>query len=273
MLADRQTDRQTDRSVTILNEIQKNRNHSWIRELIRDNSLADEIFVALEKTIDYESFATTFPELSVIVFKYFVNNDIRKSEFLWNSFQWAKLLRSFGIGRGTEFASFMDRTPEYTYLIGAANIVAATINLPKSLKDYTFVVIPVMRSAKNLTTYNKYCKKYYPVNSNDIKRIVSTYSNIIDIDEALCLSSNYTEKVEEPSGLDTIFTVTYSSGTTGNPKGIVHSNRHYITMARYHDSEVSGLPNMGNLSTYSNIPAYSNSYVLKLPIAKMGFVP
>ena len=73
---------------------------------------------------------------------------------------------------------------------------------------------------------------------------------------------DYEGIVEEHSGLDTIFTVTYSSGTTGNPKGIVHSNRHYITMARYHDSEVSGIPNMGNLSTYSNVPAYSNSYLL-----------
>lgn len=292
------TERKKERKNNILNEIEKNRNHSWIRELIRNNKLADDIFAKLEKTIDYKSFATAFPELSVIVFKYFVDSDICKSEFVWNSFQWARLLRYIGIARGTEFVSFMDRTPEYTYLIGAANIAAATINLVcekfsldyikdsilpncdsryvfiqdnklqkleplvRDLENYTFVVIPVMRSAKNRTTYNKYCKKFYQTNSNEIERIENTYSNIIDIDKALCLSSEYKGKVEEPSGLYTIFTVTYSSGTTGNPKGIVHSNRHYITMARYHDSEVSGLPNMGNLSTYSNIPAYSNSYVL-----------
>ena len=132
----------------------------------------------------------------------------------------------------------------------------------RDLKDYSFVVIPVMRSAINRTTYNKYCKKYYTINSNDVERIVNTYANIIDIDKALSKSLDYEGIVEEHSGLDTIFTVTYSSGTTGNPKGIVHSNRHYITMARYHDSEVSGIPNMGNLSTYSNVPAYSNSYLL-----------
>ena len=85
-MLDRKKERKTDRQNNILNEIEKNRNHSWIRELIRDNKLADDIVANLEKTIDYESFATTFPELSVIVFKYFVDNDICKSEFVWNSF-------------------------------------------------------------------------------------------------------------------------------------------------------------------------------------------
>ena len=101
------TDRVTDTKVSVLREIQENRNHSWMRELIRDNRLADKIFATLEKTADYESFASAFPELSVIVFKYFVDNDIRKSEFVWNSFQWARLLKSFEIAKGT-----VDKLPQ-----------------------------------------------------------------------------------------------------------------------------------------------------------------
>jgi hypothetical protein len=33
-------------------------------------------------------------------------------------------------------------------------------------------------------------------------------------------------------------------------------------MGRYHDPEVSGLPSLKNYTTYSNIPSYSNSYLL-----------
>lgn len=283
---------------TVLSEIEKNRNHSWFREVIRNDDLSNRIFKALEGGISKSDFIKAFPELDIPVFKYLVDNTVTKSEFVYESFTIARALRKVNIQKGTEYAVFLDRTPEYAYFIGATSIVAAKINsvcekfsieymkntvlqnctsnivflqdtklyklqkLIEECKEIRFVAVPALASAHDLTTYTKYIEKYYPCDKDVIKVFKEKYPNVIAFCEFINDGNTYEGRVEEPSSLDDDFTVTYSSGTSGNPKGIVHCNRHYITMARYHDSAVSGLPNMGNLTAYSNIPSYSNSFVL-----------
>ena len=296
-------------------EINENRNHSWIRETIRDNDLADRVFEALENNIDKDSFIKMFPELNYVQYEYLVDNKITKAEFLYESYRLAKGLKSLGFSEDDELYGFMDRTPEYTYLIGAASILGTQINLicekfdhdyiksniiyhwddrmtaeqieyaeenniypnteeyreylkglgidlkdskkfvfyqdvkKSKIKDIIadldsvqFIETPFDRSAKDLSTYDAYIRRYYP-------RFIDSFTapNIIDYSMLLSGANKYIGKVEKPSTLDDILTVTYSSGTTGNPKGICHNNRHYITMARYHDPEVSGIPDIKNL--------------------------
>ena len=313
-------------------EIKKNRNHSWIRETIRDNNLADKVFDALENNINKGEFIKIFPELDYVQYNYLVDTQITKAEFIYESYKLAKGLKAQGFSNEDELYGFVDRTPEYTYLIGAASILGTTVNLicekfdhnyiksniiyhwddrmtkeqikyaednniyPNTqeydeylkqlgidainckkfvfyqdvkkgkikdiindLDEVLFIETPFDRSAKDLTTYDKYIKNYYPRNHDEFMA-----PNIINYNCLIDNSNNYKDRVENPSTLDDILTVTYSSGTTGNPKGICHNNRHYITMARYHDTEVSGIPDIKNLSTYCNIPSYSNSYVLSV---------
>lgn len=313
-------------------EIKKNRNHSWIRETIRDNDLADKVFNALENGIDKEEFIKMFPELDYVQYEYLVDTKITKAEFIYESYKLAKGLKAQGFSQDDELYGFMDRTPEYTFLIGAASILGTKINLicekfdhnyiknniiyhwddrmtkeqiqyaednniyPNTqeysnylkqlgieeinnkkfvfyqdvkkgkikdiiseLDEVQFIETPFDRYAKKLDSYNKYTKDYYHRSNDEF-----TASNIMNYNTLINSSDNYKGKVENPSTLDNILTVTYSSGTTGNPKGICHNNRHYITMARYHDTEVSGIPDIKNMSTYCNIPSYSNSYVLSV---------
>lgn len=251
-------------------EINTNRNHSWISEIY-----------ARHKT-----------ELNRVVLNYF-DNEITLYTFFKESINLAKAMKANGINKGDEFVVCVDRIPELIYFLGAASIIGAKINIISEKFDNKFidkiiskanakvvfiqgnkldkfsgvisnhperkiVTVSHNRSLPQNNNYAELLKQFYNVNES------SSCNRYMNYDEFLKEGANYNGKVWEETGLEDAFTITYSSGTTkrGLPKAIVHKNRHYITMGRYHDSEVSGVPSLSKFNTYSNIPAYSNTYIL-----------
>lgn len=99
----------------------------------------------------------------------------------------------------------------------------------------------------------------------DFVNKVFDYKNITDkvvlnVDEFLNIGNKYNGKVIENVGLDDEFAITYTSGTTdpGCPKGVRHANRSYITLSRFKESDVSGMPSMRNLTVLAHIPTYTH---------------
>lgn len=92
---------------------------------------------------------------------------------------------------------------------------------------------------------------YYQKNSN---------KEIIDGLEFTNMSNRYLGNVVEKCSMDDPFAITYTSGTTnpGCPKGCIHSNRSYITLSRFKEKDVSGIPSMKNMTILAHIPTYTH---------------
>ena len=87
--------------------------------------------------------------------------------------------------------------------------------------------------------------------------------NVINQKEFLENGLNYNGNVLEDVSLNDVSTITYTSGTTekGCPKGVKHSNRTYITVSRFKLSDVSGMPEMKDLTAQYAIPVYSHTNI------------
>ena len=94
---------------------------------------------------------------------------------------------------------------------------------------------------------------------DEIKAV--SVKEILTQHEFLDMGRNYIGKVLEKVSLDDLSAITYTSGTTkpGCPKGVKQSNRSYITFARFKSSDVSGLPEMKNMTALSIIPTYAHT--------------
>lgn len=102
----------------------------------------------------------------------------------------------------------------------------------------------------------------------DFENKVSTYkkldSRISSTEEFLLPTHGKSVKTMDDyasGSLNDEFLVTYSSGSTNSkrPKAIVHSNRSLVTIGRFQDPDLSGLPEMKDLVGEALIPTHSNT--------------
>ena len=263
----------------VLDEIERNRNHSWFEE-VKQRSQDNLDKAALQyrgKKISYREYIDTCEKV------------------------WAPALKAAGIQKGTEIVISMSSTPELCYIMGAASILGARLNFisdefddqyvneicskskfpyffvtsdrltnhMKSIErmtDKTIVPIDLNHSLNGKNPFSNITDRFSNFSEEEYQESLSRIDNKMSLTDFLERGKTITGDIAEESTLDDIFTTSYSSGTSdGNkPKGIVHRNRHYIVMGRYHDSEISGIPPLKNSVTFSTIPTQSNSYIASI---------
>lgn len=258
----------------ILKEIDEKHNHSWIKEIwLRNKAELDNT------AIIYRGQRITYKEFFIMSYKY------------------AKALKARGMQKGQEFICCIENTPEFPFIMGATSILGAKVNLLSADMDQDYlvkiingadspfifvsdknfiefaptlnrvgpekriIILPLEHSLKNGNPYRMLTEKYYKLDEEAYAKVLSTFSNIISLDEFLNSSRECTGPVYNHTGLNDKFTITYTSGSTNSnkPKGLVHTVRSYITMGRYHDVEVSHIPTMKNRTMLALVRTMSDT--------------
>lgn len=259
-----------------LKEIEEKRNYAWDLEIeTRNKSNLNK------EALFYRGKVITFGEL------------FEKRDCV------AKALKQAGVKKGDAIAICMSNTPEFIYSLMAISEVGAEATIfgegfdkeyiEEILKGCTdkvfFATDKKYEEIKDILKSKQFNHKvissltdslpngidpYYELDrdfydfSNKVPSLKREDRNIKSFKEFVNFGKDYSGPIREAVTLDDDFLRSFTSGSTrkGLPKQIVHPHRSLITMARFHDADLSGLPAMNNVRMLAHIPTYSNTDVI-----------
>lgn len=258
----------------ILQDLEINNNHSWYQELYnRNHDNLDGV------ALIYRGHEITYGEM------------FAKME------EYAKSMKKMGLGLYSEIPVCISNCPEIVYILGAASMIGASVNIFGSSfpEDYVLEIINGCNSPIAFIEDNAYEKISGAINQSNLKRIVmptlrdslendvdpneskdqfkdrvdyfkSFDSRIVSQNDFIKYGNDYSGPVKESIDMDKDFVITYTSGSTNEkrPKAIVHASRCYITVARYHNRDLNGGFVLRPYTFLSIIPTYSNSNILSI---------
>lgn len=206
-------------------------------------------------------------------------------------------LRYHGIEKGDDLVACMSNVPEVLTLLLAASKCGAKVKFIGSGFDKDFLNDTINKGKKKIFigTDDEYGKISNVIQKADFKNIVlvsltdsleKEYDPYQKYDEKFYQFKNKVGLYKEKNkmiksfsefkeagrnytctfpkvGINDEFTATYTSGSTkiGWPKTITHLNKHYISIARFHDPDLSRMPAMRNMRGLAHIPTHSNTNI------------
>ena len=267
------------KAIAGLIDIEANHNHSWYCEILnrsKKNPNALAIF--------YRGTKISFREM------------LEKADTI------AKSLVSLGVKAGDEIPACLSNTPEAVYYLLALNKIGAKVNLISSnlnedyltsilnscskkvfigtddtysnienivnTIDYENIVLNSLADSlpedpTKCDEYEPKLDKYYHY-ENKVNKYASRNPKIISFNEMYNIGLNSNVDVIDNNDLDTEFLISYTSGSTkiGHPSQLVHTNRSLIVSGRFHDSELSGNPDLIGLRGMAHIHMDSNTNII-----------
>lgn len=260
-------------------DIELNHNHSWYEE-IRIRAQKDPDAVAL----------------------FYRGTKISFKEMLERADHVAAALHLQGVEYGDTVPACLSNTPETVILLLAVNKLGARINLlgthfndeyydeilnncsnkvflttddsykviKDKIKNRHFDSIVMSSLADSLPEDPTKCDEYEPEldkyyhYDNLVDEFKKEDKRIISFNQFEENGKNSNLRVKSVGDLDTEFLVTYTSGSTavGHPSQIIHSNRSLIVSGRFHDSELSGNPDLKGLRGMAHIHTESNTDII-----------
>ena len=257
----------------ILQEIEKNHNHSWYEEIYKrnKNSLNDIALFYRGNNISYGSMFDKMKSLAIA-------------------------MKASGVNKGTEIPVCMSNTPELIYVMGAASMIGAKINVFSASfpDDYVYDIIEncnsdigffednffiVIREVLSRTHLKK-CVLYslqdslppkanikevigsnYVNFSSNVSKLSNEISNVVSFYDFLKYGQTSKEELFEQTNLDDEFSITYTSGSTNakRPKAIVHTTRSFIVVGRFHDADLMYGMHFKKFRCQAIVPPYSNT--------------
>ncbi len=260
-----------------LTDVEVNHNRSWVVDLYEKNkNNLDTV------ALFYRGTKITYREL------------FKQVELFASAFE------KKGVKKGSEVPMCMSPCPEFIYTIMAINLLGAKINCFGSFdKDYVTEIINGCDTDFIICTDDQYEKIKESIANSKISDIVmysltdslingqdpyieidqhfydfenrvikykNQNSNISSKSDLLLLSDITPKRIidYDKGNIDDEFLITYSSGSTNHkrPKAIVHRNRSLVTIGRFQDPDLSGLPEMKGLIGEMIIPTHSNTSII-----------
>ena len=232
---------------------------------------------------------------------FYRGNYITYRQLFENAEKYAAVFASKGIKEGDEIPMCMSNCPEFIYAIMGANLLGAKINsfgvfdteyLTEIMDDCSanFVICTDDRYPSIMTSIACSDKKEVVMVSladslpNGIDPYIEQDKDFYDfknrvldyrtVDSRIIPMKEFLNGIDQSSikticdynvgTIDTDFLVTYTSGSTNEhrPKAMIHSNRSLITMGRFQEPDLSGLPEMHDLIGEMIIPNHSNTSII-----------
>ena len=257
----------------VIAAIERDNNHSWFEELYRRNSDSLE-----DTALFYRGNSISYKEI------------FEKMRLL------AGALQSVGVKKGTEIPVCLSNSPELIYLMGAASLLGAKINVfsVSFPLDYIKEIICGCDSKIGFFEDNHFERIHSAVEASGLERYIlcslgdslppNTAAETVDGHEFVNFVSNvekwtkndaravwfynfmYSESTHLPVLSDIVrledeFSITYTSGSTNalRPKAIVQCVRSFNIMGRFHDADLMHGMSFKRIRGLAIIPPYSNT--------------